>query len=162
MGHPEWKEITRAKILREMENHLLPAIGSKPIDTLKTRDLLPLLIDMTNQGIGATTGRVKTTMGSIFRYAVQRGIVDYNPAHDLKGAITNPKVRHRPALPLERLPELMTRAVNYTGRPLTRLAVLFPYTLSCVPANCAMPGGKRSTLKTVFGQYQGSGKRSMG
>lgn len=125
VGHPEWKEITRAKILREMENHLLPAIGSKPIDTLKTRDLLPMLIDMTNQGIGATTGRVKTTMGSIFRYAVQRGSVDYNPAHDLKGAITNPKVRHRPALPLERLPELMTRAVNYTGRPLTRLAVLF-------------------------------------
>ncbi|HCR1851194.1 TPA: integrase arm-type DNA-binding domain-containing protein [Enterobacter roggenkampii] len=125
MGHPEWKEITRTKILREMENHLFPAIGSKPIDTLKTRDLLPMLIEMTRQGIGATTGRVKTTMGSIFRYAVQRGIVDYNPAHDLKGAIINPKVRHRPALPLERLPELMAKAVNYTGRPLTRLAVLF-------------------------------------
>ncbi|EJP2086442.1 tyrosine-type recombinase/integrase, partial [Salmonella enterica] len=125
MGHPEWKEITRTKILREMENHLFPAIGSKPIDTLQTRDLLPILIEMTKQGIGATTGRVKTTMGSIFRYAVQRGIVDYNPAHDLKGAITNPKVRHRPALPLERLPELITRAVNYTGRPLTKLAVLF-------------------------------------
>lgn len=125
MGHPEWKEITRNKILREMENHLFPAIGSRPIDTLKTRDLLPMLVDMTEQGIGATTGRVKTTMASIFRYAVQRGIVDYNPAHDLKGAITNPKTRHRPALPLERLPELMTRTVNYTGRPLTRLAVLF-------------------------------------
>ncbi|WP_313141214.1 integrase arm-type DNA-binding domain-containing protein [Leclercia sp.] len=125
MGHPEWKEITRTKILREMENHLFPAIGSKPIDTLKTRDLLPILIEMTRQGIGATTGRVKTTMGSIFRYAVQRGIVDYNPAYDLKGAITNPKVRHRPALPLERLPELIARAINYTGRPLTRLAVLF-------------------------------------
>ncbi|MCK7202619.1 tyrosine-type recombinase/integrase [Enterobacter roggenkampii] len=125
MGHPEWKEITRTKILREMENHLFPAIGSKPIDTLKTRDLLPILIEMTRQGIGATTGRVKTTMGSIFRYAVQRGIVDYNPAHDLKGAITNPKVRHRPALPLERLPELIAKAINYTGRPLTRLAVLF-------------------------------------
>ena len=125
MGHPEWKEITRTKILREMENHLFPAIGSKPIDTLKTRDLLPMLIEMTRQGIGATTGRVKTTMGSIFRYAVQRGIVDYNPAHDLKGAIINPKVRHRPALPLQRLPELMAKAVNYTGRPLTRLAVLF-------------------------------------
>ncbi|HDR2726848.1 TPA: DUF4102 domain-containing protein, partial [Enterobacter roggenkampii] len=41
MGHPEWKEITRNKILREMENHIFPLIGSKPIDTLKTRDLLP-------------------------------------------------------------------------------------------------------------------------
>ncbi|MCZ0120898.1 integrase family protein [Escherichia coli] len=125
MGHPEWKEITRKKILREMENHLFPAIGSKPIDTLKTRDLMPMLVEMTEKGIGATTSRVKTTMTSIFRYAVQRGIVDYNPAHDLKGAITAPKVRHRPALPLERLPELLAKTRSYTGRPLTRLAVLF-------------------------------------
>lgn len=95
-----------------MENHIFPAISSKPIDNLKTRDLLPMLIVMTEQGIGATTGRVKTTMASIFRYAVQRGIVDYNPAHDLKGAIVNPKTRHRPALPLERLPELMVRTVT--------------------------------------------------
>ncbi len=108
-----------------MENHLFPAIGSKPIDTLKTRDLMPMLVEMTEKGIGATTSRVKTTMTSIFRYAVQRGIVDYNPAHDLKGAITAPKVRHRPALPLERLPELLAKTRSYTGRPLTRLAVLF-------------------------------------
>lgn len=125
MGHPEWKPITRNKILREMENHLFPAIGNKPVDSLKTRDLLPVLIAMSDQGIGATTGRIKTTMESIFRYAVQRGIVEYNPAHDLKGAVTNPKTKHRPALPLERLPELTTKISLYTGRPLTRLAVLF-------------------------------------
>ncbi|WP_409454815.1 phage integrase central domain-containing protein, partial [Escherichia coli] len=81
-----------------------------------------MLVEMTEKGIGATTSRVKTTMTSIFRYAVQRGIVDYNPAHDLKGAITPPKVRHRPALPLERLPELLAKTRSYTGRPLTRLA----------------------------------------
>ena len=124
MGHPEWKEITRNKILREMENHIFPLIGSKPIDNLKTRDLLPLLISMNEQGIGATTGRVKTTMSSVFRYAVQRGIVEYNPAHDLKGALTSPKTKHRPALPLDRLPELMTKTATYTGRSLTKLAVL--------------------------------------
>lgn len=83
-----------------MENHIFPLIGSKPIDSLKTRDLLPLLISMNEQGIGATTGRVKTTMSSVFRYAVQRGVVEYNPAHDLKGALTSPKTKHRPALAL--------------------------------------------------------------
>ena len=124
MGHPEWKEITRNKILREMENHIFPLIGSKPIDSLKTRDLLPLLISMNEQGIGATTGRVKTTMSSVFRYAVQRGVVEYNPAHDLKGALTSPKTKHRPALALDRLPELIAKTETYTGRPLTRLAVL--------------------------------------
>ncbi len=52
---------------------------------------MPMLVEMTEKGIGATTSRVKTTMTSIFRYAVQRGIVDYNPAHDLKVQLRPPK-----------------------------------------------------------------------
>ncbi|EEO0575705.1 tyrosine-type recombinase/integrase, partial [Salmonella enterica] len=100
-------------------------IGNKPIDSLKTSDLLPLLVRMSDQGIGATTGRVKTTLASVFRYAIQRGIVEYNPTHDLRGAIASPKIKHRPALPLERLPELISKIDSYTGRPLTKLAVLF-------------------------------------
>ncbi|EBR9971314.1 integrase, partial [Salmonella enterica subsp. enterica serovar Enteritidis] len=36
-----------------------------------------------------------------------------------------PKIKHRPALPLERLPELISKIDSYTGRPLTKLAVLF-------------------------------------
>ncbi|EEK5748997.1 tyrosine-type recombinase/integrase, partial [Salmonella enterica] len=88
-------------------------------------DLLPLLVRMSDQGIGATTGRVKTTLASVFRYAIQRGIVEYNPTHDLRGAIASPKIKHRPALPLERLPELISKIDSYTGRPLTKLAVLF-------------------------------------
>ncbi|EEL2523398.1 tyrosine-type recombinase/integrase, partial [Salmonella enterica] len=102
-----------------------PFIGNKPIDSLKTSDLLPLLVRMSDQGIGATTGRVKTTLASVFRYAIQRGIVEYNPTHDLRGAIASPKIKHRPALPLERLPELISKIDSYTGRPLTKLAVLF-------------------------------------
>lgn len=125
IGHPSWKEITRIKILREMENHIFPFVGDKPIDSLKTSDLLPLLVRMSDQGIGATTGRVKTTLTSVFRYAIQRGIVEYNPTHDLRGAIASPKIKHRPALPLERLPELISKIDSYTGRPLTKLAVLF-------------------------------------
>lgn len=124
IGHPEWKEITRTKILREMENHIFPFIGNRPSNSLKTSDLLKLLVRMSEQGIGATTGRVKTTLASVFRYAIQRGIVDYNPTHDLKGAITSPRTKHRPALPLERLCELISKIEDYTGRPLTKLAVL--------------------------------------
>ncbi|WP_110015455.1 integrase arm-type DNA-binding domain-containing protein [Pantoea sp. AG702] len=125
IGHPTWKEITRIKILREMENHVFPFIGDKPVSSLKTSDLLKLLVRMNEQGIGATTGRVKTTLASVFRYAIQCGIIEYNPTHDLKGAITSPKTKHRPALPLEKLPELISKVENYTGRPLTKLAVLF-------------------------------------
>lgn len=57
------------------------------------------------------------------RYAVQCGLIDYNPAQEMAGAVASSNRVHRPALELKRLPELLRRIDGYTGRPLTRLAV---------------------------------------
>lgn len=59
------------------------------------------------------------------RHAVHQGLIDTNPAANLGGVTTPPVRRHYPALPLERLPELLERIEAYNqGRELTRLAVL--------------------------------------
>lgn len=59
------------------------------------------------------------------RYAVHQGFIDNNPAANLDGVTTPPVKRHYPTLPLERLPELLSRVEDYhQGRELTRLAVL--------------------------------------
>lgn len=58
------------------------------------------------------------------RYAVQSGIIRYNPALDMAGALTTVKRQHRPALDLSRLPELLSRIDSYKGQPVTRLAVM--------------------------------------
>lgn len=50
--------------------------------------------------------------------------ITQNPALDLAGSIYAPRTVHRPALSLNRLPELLERIDNYQGRELTRLAVL--------------------------------------
>jgi integrase len=57
------------------------------------------------------------------RYAVQSGLIDYNPAQEMAGAVASSNRVHRPALELKRLPELLQRIDSYSGRPLTRLAV---------------------------------------
>ena len=46
------------------------------------------------------------------RYAVQSGIIRYNPALDMAGALTTVKRQHRPALDLSRLPELLSHTKN--------------------------------------------------
>lgn len=59
------------------------------------------------------------------RYAVHQGLIENNPAANLDGVTAPPVKNHYPALPLERLPELLTRINCYQkGRELTRLAVL--------------------------------------
>lgn len=58
------------------------------------------------------------------RHAVHQGMIENNPASNLEGIIAASVKRHYPALPLERLPELLNRIDGYRqGRELTRLAV---------------------------------------
>lgn len=57
------------------------------------------------------------------RFAVQSGLIDYNPAQEITGAVATAKRQHRAALELNRIPELLHRIDHYSGRPLTRLAV---------------------------------------
>lgn len=68
--------------------------------------------------------RIKNYLQSIVREAKRLRLITANPAHDLDGSIKTPRVTHRPALPLSRLPELQARIDGYKGRPLKRLTVM--------------------------------------
>lgn len=58
------------------------------------------------------------------RHAVHQELIEHDPPANLAGIIAPPVQRHYPALPLEKLPELLTRIEDYKqGRELTRLAV---------------------------------------
>ena len=66
--------------------------------------------------------RIQQHISAVMRYAAQSGIITYNPAVDMAGALTTVKRQHRPALPLNRIPELLEKMDTYQGQPLTRLA----------------------------------------
>jgi integrase len=55
--------------------------------------------------------------------ALRAQLIGQNPTHDLVGAVTLKKSVRRPALPLNRLPELLERIEAYKGRELTCLAM---------------------------------------
>jgi integrase len=67
--------------------------------------------------------RLQQRTTAIMRFAVQSGLIDYNPAQEIAGAVATAKRQHRAALELNRIPELLQRIDHYSGRPLTRLAV---------------------------------------
>ncbi|MCC4277039.1 tyrosine-type recombinase/integrase [Pseudomonas aeruginosa] len=119
----KWSQGHARRVLSEMESDLFPVIGKRRIVDVKTRDLLIPLQAVEKRGALDTAARLRQRCTCIMRYAVQTGLIDYNPAHDLAGALTTRKAKHRPALPLERLPELLARIDSYRGRALTGLAV---------------------------------------
>jgi len=119
----KWKPHHAATVLRRMELHLFPSLGARPIADLKARELLAPLKAAERRDTLETASRLRQYIAGILRMAVQHGIIDINPANDLQGATATRKSAHRPALPLERLPELLARMDAYNGRQLTRMAV---------------------------------------
>ncbi|POG04173.1 integrase [Pseudomonas putida] len=118
----KWSPGHAATVWRRIETYLLPALGQRPVAGLKTRDLLAPLKAVEKREVLDTAGRLRQYMTGIMRMAVQHGHLDTNPAVDLQGATATRKTVHRPALALDRLPELLQRIDSDTGRPLTRLA----------------------------------------
>ncbi|MBN6033189.1 tyrosine-type recombinase/integrase [Pantoea ananatis] len=119
----KWSEDHSRRVLKSLENNLFPAIGKRSIEELKTRDLLAPIKVVEATGRLEIASRLQQRTTAIMRYAVQSGLIDYNPAQEMAGAVASSNRVHRPALELKRLPELLRRIDGYTGRPLTRLAV---------------------------------------
>ncbi|MFC0708859.1 tyrosine-type recombinase/integrase [Azorhizophilus paspali] len=119
----KWSPGHAETVLRRMELHLFPTLGARPVADLKARDLLAPLKAAEKRDTLELASRLRQHVTGIMRMAVQAGHIDSNPANDLQGATATGKVQHRPALPLERLPELLGRIEADSGRRLTRLAV---------------------------------------
>ncbi|BEO26234.1 integrase [Serratia marcescens] len=119
----KWSEEHSRRVLKSLEDNLFPAIGKRNIIDLKTRDLLAPIKAVELSGRLEVASRLQQRTTAIMRYAVQSGLLDYNPAQEMAGAVASSNRQHRPALELRRTPELLQRIDSYTGRPLTRLAV---------------------------------------
>lgn len=119
----KWSEGHSHRVLKSLEDNIFAAIGKRNIAELKTRDLLEPIKAVEMSGRLEVAARLQQRVTAIMRYAVQSGLIDYNPAQDMAGAISVGKRIHRPALELNRLPEFLQRIENYSGRLLTKLAV---------------------------------------
>ncbi|HDL7170753.1 TPA: integrase arm-type DNA-binding domain-containing protein [Yersinia enterocolitica] len=119
----KWSSSHSERVLKSLADNLFTSIGKSRIADLKTKDLLaPIkVVEATKRFEVAARLQQRTT--AIMRFAVQSGLIDYNPAQEMAGAIAVAKRQHRPALEFEHIPELLDRVENFKGRKLTKLAV---------------------------------------
>ncbi|HCY3187712.1 site-specific integrase [Escherichia coli] len=121
----KWSQNTADRLLASLNNHIFPVIGNLPVSELKPRHFIDLLKGIEEKGLLEVASRTRQHLSNIMRHAVHQELIDTNPAANLGGVTTPPVRRHYPALPLERLPELLERIRAYhQGRELTRHAVL--------------------------------------
>jgi len=101
-----------------------PQLSERPITQITTPDILRLLRQVEGKGTYETASRLRSTIGSVFRYAIATGRVSGDPTAALKGALIRPQVRSRSALidPKE-LGLLLRRIDAFSGQPATKHAL---------------------------------------
>jgi integrase len=120
--HRRWSAHYAMTIRRRLKMYVFPDIGDRYIDQIVTEDLLFTLRKVENKGFLEITSRLKNYVTEIMRYAAKKLLIRSNPALDLDGEFTPPETQHYPALPLEKLPELLSRLLT---RYALKLSLLF-------------------------------------
>lgn len=118
-----WSAEHKKRVLRYFELYVFSTNGSCDITKMKVKDLLVPIKEVEKAGKLDVASRLQQRTACVMRYAVQNGIIDHNPASDLTGAVSTPKVLHHPALDLNLIPDFLERIDDYKGRQLTQLAV---------------------------------------
>lgn len=121
---PGWAPSHANKIIRRLEQHIFPALGSKPIADVTAPDLLRVLRRIEERGTLETAHRAKQNYGQVVRYAIATGRAERDPTPDLRGALTPWKPEHYATITNPREIGALLRAIDgYTGRPVTRTAL---------------------------------------
>jgi integrase len=112
-------------VLRRLEADVFPRIGSRPITSLKTPDIVAVAVAVQERGALDIAKRHIQTCGQIFRYAIAHGFVELNPVSEIKPAevLVSRKEKNHARIDRTELPELMRRIDGYRGGNLTRFAM---------------------------------------
>jgi integrase len=125
--------------LRWLVDFAMPKLGKRPITELTAPDLLEVLRSVEARGRYETANRLRSTLGTIFRYAIATGRAQRDVSYDLRGALVTPKTNHRAAILEPKALGALLRAVDgHDGQPTVRIA------LRMAPHVFVRPGELRS------------------
>jgi integrase len=103
----KWVPKHADRVWRRLELHVIPTLGNRPILQIKTPELVLLVRKLNNKPEMAS--RIVRSLHAIFRYAVHCGIIEHNPAADLKGILIPQQVTHFAAIHPSGLPDLFAK-----------------------------------------------------
>lgn len=112
-------------VMRRLEADVFPMLGALPVADITAPKLLQVAKKIESRDALDIAKRALQTCGQIMRYAVAHGLIERNPAADVKpGDALKPRKKVAYArLDAKDLPALLRRIDAYHGSPVTRLAM---------------------------------------
>jgi integrase len=112
-------------VLRRIEADVFPDLGARPVASITAPQLLAMAKKIEARGAVDIAKRSLQTCGQILRYAVAHGILERNPAADVKpaDALKPRKKENYARLDAREMPGLLRKVEAYQGGAYTRLAM---------------------------------------
>ena len=113
-------------VLRRLEADVFPSVGRKPVSEVTAPQLLAMAKRIESRGAVDIAKRALQTCGQILRYAVAHGLLERNPAADVKpsDALKPRRKENYARLDAKEVPTLLRKIDAYQGTPTTRLAMM--------------------------------------
>jgi integrase len=111
-----------------------PLLAGRPISEITAQEVLAVLRKVEERGRLESARRLRSTIGSVFRYAIATARAKNDPTFALRGALTTPKPKHRPAItdPVA-FGGLLRSIGSFKGQPTTKAALQLMALLACRP-----------------------------
>jgi integrase len=136
---PDWSSTHANKLIRRLEMHAFPFIGSKALRDISAMDVLALLQKPEASGQLETAHGIRVVVGQVCRYAVATGRATADPTPMLRGAIKAHRNKHMASVTTEAGVAKMMRAIDqYNGGPIVRTALLVSALTFQRPGNIRM------------------------
>jgi integrase len=111
----DWKESTKENYLSNLNNHILPALGSIPINAIKRKDLKTFFDKLLSEGVASNTvAIIRSPISGVLTHALDSELIENNPIIGLK------LIHKKSALEIEPLSKedviiLLKSAQQYNG-----------------------------------------------
>ncbi len=122
----QWSASYAEKVMRHLELHIFPWIGSLTMDAIKPTELVRCLHRIKERGNLETAQRVREVVQHVFQYAVDVGALEpaKNFVNSRTGGLPAPRARHYAAITdPQKLGQLLRDIRAYNGNVITRAAL---------------------------------------
>ena len=118
-----WVADHARRVMTSFESDVFPRIGKRPINEITTPEIVSVLRAVEKRGVFDTVLRLQQRVRAVFRYAIQTGRAQSNPANELGGIWTGHRVKHREALSADALPAFLRALDSYPGTSEVRIGI---------------------------------------
>ncbi|KLP45179.1 integrase domain-containing protein [Enterobacter ludwigii] len=124
-------------IWRSLEKYVFPDVGDMPVTELTPRHFVTLLEPIRARGNLETLKRVLQRINEVMDFAANSGLIQLNPASNVRKAFPTPVKKHMPTIRPEQLPELMQALSVAAIERQTRLLIEWQLLTVTRPAEAA-------------------------